>query len=99
MAGCRNVNPIPPQELSDFGGFKICGKRGGDSFLGIQRPLDLNGTCPEGYKTCNPESLPEKRLCSLEYNLCPINEIKITNSGPEEPGWEYRSIVTKIEGR
>lgn len=76
MAGCRNVNPIPPHILSDLGGFKICGKRGGDSFLGIQRSLDLNGTCPEGYKTCNPESLPEKRLCSLEYNLCPINEIK-----------------------
>ena len=62
-------------------------KRGGYSFLEIQLPLDLKGSCPEGFKTCNPESSPEKRLCSLEYNLCPINEIKITDSGPEEPAF------------
>ena len=68
MAGCRDVNPIAPHELSDLGGFKICGKRGGYSFLRIQRPFDLNGTCPEGFKTCNPKSLPEKRLCSKELN-------------------------------
>jgi hypothetical protein len=35
-------------------------KRGGYSFLEIQRPLDLKGSCPEGFKTCNPESSPEK---------------------------------------
>jgi hypothetical protein len=66
MAGCRNENLIAPHELPDLGDFKICGKRGGDSFLGIQRPLDLNGTCPEGFKTCYSEYFPEKRLCSLE---------------------------------
>ena len=63
-SGCTTVKAKPSSNLYDIGGFKICGLSGGKSFLDMQRPIDMEGNCPNGFKACNPEAEPDNRICT-----------------------------------
>ncbi|TNV79722.1 hypothetical protein FGO68_gene2934 [Halteria grandinella] len=105
-AGCKTVYPLDPVLLNNLGGFKICGLRGGSSFIQAQRPIDSKGQCPSGYEACNPTADFERRICSKNQTECPINDIKFVSSkrvlqaiSTIQPAqnltvsdWEYRTI-------
>ena len=48
-AGCRSIYAIEERDLNNVGGFAVCGLRGGSNFIETQRPIDLQGNCPNGY--------------------------------------------------
>jgi len=43
--GCKKIPQLESVFLTDLGGFTICGKRGGKSFLESYRPK-ADGRCP-----------------------------------------------------
>ena len=45
---------MPSTKLSSIDGRKICGQRGGKSFLEAVRPTYVFGMCPEGFELCYP---------------------------------------------
>ena len=74
--------------MSQFDGVRICGKRGGQSFLNTVRP-NSNGVCPGKTIPCSRFTSPENTICvepSVAENGilsdCPITEIKLVD--PDE---------------
>jgi hypothetical protein len=52
--------------MSDLGGFKVCGKRGGASFSNVKRGnLDDKGLslCETGFVPCNAKASNDTKLC------------------------------------
>ena len=78
--GCRNRNGMPPRVMADLGNFKVCGKRGGDSFLNANRPIGQNEDeliCDIG-TPCDPNADIETALCYVDHADCPITEIQLS---------------------
>ena len=50
---CRYFESIPSMNLTNIGGRKICGLRGGRNFKDAIRPLNEYGDCPEGFEVCS----------------------------------------------
>ncbi len=73
-AGCVSVRENLPKAMPDLGGFQVCGKQGGQSFIAMQRPIDLQGNCPKGYQVCNPDADADHRVCTQSQSDCPIND-------------------------
>ena len=50
-ASCERINPVAPQVQAMFYGYRVCGSRGGDTFLDVKRgtSLQVGGVCPAGY--------------------------------------------------
>ena len=65
--------------MDNLGGYKVCGKRGGASFLNAVRPnKDLE--CPDSYMLCDPTSQDSNSvICVQEDDLdnCPITDITL----------------------
>lgn len=70
--------------LNKLNGHKICGKRGGVSFLNAVRPISSapkNGkiSCPDGFEPCDPKGNPEFTICRpVAVNgtdFCPITNV------------------------
>ena len=73
---------MPSTKLSSIDGRKICGQRGGKSFLEATRPTYDDGMCPEGFELCYPleeasNSTAQNSLCveSGKQAECPITGI------------------------
>lgn len=61
--GCSPVDPIEGRELYQFRGQQICARRGGQSFMEIERP-DITGKCPPDSQVCgNSVSAPSELSC------------------------------------
>ena len=67
--------------LSKFYAYKICAKREGDPFFKAKRPTTKFGSseCPMGYDECGLGGAKEQ-FCVPEGDLCPINDIIISES-------------------
>ena len=50
---CRFFESIPPINLSNINGRKICGLRGGRNFKDAVRPINEYGDCPDGFQACS----------------------------------------------
>ena len=61
---------------------RICGKRGGRSFLEAIRPTS-DGQCPDLTVPCSSNTSPENTYCvypdEKEADHCPITDIRIMN--------------------
>lgn len=88
-AGCRSVLPFNQKVLGNLGGYSICGKRGGSTFIEMQRPIDMEGNCPDGFSPCNPKALPDQRVCVETGQQCPINDIKFVQALSNDSDYEY----------
>jgi len=65
-----------------FEGKRICGKRGGDSFLNVTR-VDKDGTCPNKTAPCVPDADPDNIVCyEIEAGKknCPITDLKFVEN-------------------
>ena len=87
------MSSIDAKELTDLGGFKICGLRGGKSFMEMQRPIDMKGNCPEGFQVCNPDAEADNRVCTKNLDECPINDIKLVTNKDGDINWNYISVT------
>ena len=74
---CKDVNCLDSDTITDLGGFTICGKRSGQSFLYTQSP-QADGTCPS--ITCNPNADINNKTCKDIAIECPINFMDIVSS-------------------
>ena len=72
--------------MSQLHGVRICGRRGGQSFLNTVRP-NKDGVCPDKTIPCSNNTSPENTIC-VEPGVtedgissdCPITEIKFVSS-------------------
>ena len=55
----------------------------------MQRPINIKGNCPNGFKICNPDAEADKRICSENLDECPINDIKIVANKDDDVNWKY----------
>ena len=76
------MDNVPPIIQSDLGGYKVCGRRGGASFLQTVRPnKDLQTDsykCPESYVPCDSLSEDPNAIICVESETiedCPITDI------------------------
>jgi len=77
--------------MTDLGGFRVCGRRGGDPFESAIR-LDQNGTCQKtGYEPCHAMS-KENTTCAMDKQNCPITWIKWAKNSKE-----VSSLVKKFK--
>lgn len=62
--------------MSDLGGFRVCGRRGGDSFSQAVR-LDSASKCAkEGFVRCSEKTSLDTTICVKDLRDCPITWIK-----------------------
>ena len=95
--GCKDVKGIQGQPLDDFGGFKICGKRGGETFLNAQR-VNAYGLCPSGYVLCNPSATNwDNRNCRRVASECPINYFSFSPEFYGSPNVVTREITPSLK--
>ena len=83
---------LTPVMQAQFKGVRVCGTRGGSSFLDVQR-VGTNGKCPKGTKACSMTS-PENTVCyppNDHKEKCPITSIDFVG------GDAIRSYESKSE--
>ena len=71
--------------MTQLEGVRICGRRGGQSFLNTVRP-NKDGVCPDKTIPCSKNTSPENTICvepgATENGIsndCPITEIKLVD--------------------
>jgi hypothetical protein len=75
---CSGIKGSGSVEFSTFYGDKICGVRGGESFLQTARP-GLDGNCPSGTFKCSQNTSPDNTICRASLTDCPITEMKLVS--------------------
>ena len=60
---------MPSEKLSSIDGRKVCGQRGGKSFLEAIRPTYDDGICPEGFELSFPHER-ETSNSTAQNSLC-----------------------------
>jgi hypothetical protein len=80
------IQAWPPMALNKLNGSKLCGKRGGTTFVDAVRPVGkVNGTlsCPQTFRPCDPNGDPEFTYCypmdSPWDQHCPITSVWFKN--------------------
>lgn len=73
--------------MNVFNQYKLCGQRGGSTFLEAVRPLNVtngNLVCKNDYLPCDPKGNIEFTFCyhkdSTQANSCPITSIEFKNN-------------------
>ena len=76
--------------MNNMNGYKVCGKRGGSTFIDAKRPkaMSSNDTsatlvCDDGWLPCDLQGNAEFTLCYPEsgsvQNNCPVTSIEFLN--------------------
>ena len=68
---------LTPVIQAQFKGARVCGTRGGSSFLDVQR-VESNGKCPKGTKACSMNASADNVVCyppNDHKDKCPITSI------------------------
>ena len=81
---CKSIQGWPPIRQSVMNGRRICGKRGGESFVEAVR-VNALGQCPEGLQKCSDKTSMENTVCfdpsvASRDDSCPVTMMKLLKS-------------------
>jgi len=80
-----------PFGMNNFGGYSICGKRGGLPFVDADRPISSTGKCAEGLVPCSNHTSVENTICynnraNMRDEVCPITKFILFKSNTTAQG-------------
>ena len=100
---------LPPMNMTNIFGMKVCGKRGGHSFIDEVRVEPFTRKCPKNFEPCSPNTDATDTICvdsSSGPNYkekCPILDIVFIESQNEEyykdQGYEITAGAWPRSGR
>ena len=76
--GCKNIKSISKKDINSFNNISFCIDKGIKNYKTfLENSIPKNKSCKEGYKSCGYLDSLEQKLCILENEKCPINDIVI----------------------
>ena len=79
--GCKNIKSISKKNIISYRTIQFCiNKKNINYKTFLENSVSKNETCKNGYKLCGYLDSLEQKLCILEKEDCPINDIIINSS-------------------
>ena len=76
--GCKNINSISKKDINSFKNIKFCINKENKNYKTfLENSVSKNENCKKGFKSCGYLDSLEQKLCVLENEKCPINDILI----------------------
>ena len=91
---CDSIKENESVMQADFGLPYICGRRGGDTYLEVQRATD-DGKCPSGTEPCSTKTSALNTICYPEEKLsthCPVTDIQIVTDSNAAKYDNYKKL-------
>jgi len=92
------VNAIPPLVSAQIDGIRVCGERGGPTFMEVERNqnMDTADNCPAGLVACGTNQI-ENTWCVTDASLCPVTKIQFIEAD-EKQTYEGQGFTVRQEG-